>query len=214
MSSTRRGPRLGGPSDCYATPAWCVHRLLEAWQPRPGPILEPGAGDGALIRAASQVLGKREWFAVEALETCELKLADLEMPGCWIGDFLRMQPPALWQEATTCLGNPPYSAAEAFIRRCFQVAPLADVCMLLRLNFLGSARRVPLFRGWGTPDVFVLPNRPSFKNGSTDSCEYAWMLWTRARYFNGSMINTGVVRILGRSSAEERAVKSRGRKAA
>lgn len=52
--------------------------------------------------------------------------------------------------------------------------------MLLRLNFLGSQRRAAWLRAW-TPDVYVLPRRPSFTGRGTDSCEYAWCVWHEDR---------------------------------
>lgn len=51
------------------------------------------------------------------------------------------------------------------------------VCMLLRVNFLGSQKRAAWMRA-NTPSVYVLPKRPSFKSdGKTDATEYAWFLW-------------------------------------
>jgi hypothetical protein len=49
-----------------------------------------------------------------------------------------------------------------------------------------------------TPDVYVLPNRPSFTGGSTDSIEYAWFVWrTRAA-------RSGTIRVLAETGREER----------
>jgi hypothetical protein len=48
--------------------------------------------------------------------------------------------------------------------------------MLLRLNFLGSSVRAQFMRSH-TPDVYVLPNRPSFTGNGTDSIEYTWFVW-------------------------------------
>ena len=51
--------------------------------------------------------------------------------------------------------------------------------MLLRLNYLGSANRHS-FMSQHAPDLYVLPNRPSFKaNGATDSIDYAWFVWDK-----------------------------------
>lgn len=30
-----------------------------------------------------------------------------------------------------------------------------------------------------TPDIYVLPNRPSFSGKGTDSIEYAWFVWRK-----------------------------------
>jgi hypothetical protein len=29
------------------------------------------------------------------------------------------------------------------------------------------------------PDIYVIPNRPSFTGGKTDSIEYAWFVWSK-----------------------------------
>jgi hypothetical protein len=67
-------------------------------------------------------------------------------------------------------------------RRC--VNPDHIVVALLRLNWPARAPgkhpdRYELIRKF-TPDVYVLPNRPSFSNGGTDATEYAWMVWNRS----------------------------------
>ena len=50
--------------------------------------------------------------------------------------------------------------------------------MLLRLNFLGSQERSDYLREH-MPDIYVIPNRPSFTGGKTDSIEYAWFVWSK-----------------------------------
>jgi hypothetical protein len=72
------------------------------------------------------------------------------------------------------LTNPPYSRAFEFLEKALSEAP--HVAMLLRLNFLGSEKRAKFFQRT-PPDIYVLPNRPSFARGHTDSCEYGWFVW-------------------------------------
>jgi hypothetical protein len=70
------------------------------------------------------------------------------------------------------------------------------VIMLLRLNFLASEERSE-FMQRTRPDVYVLPNRPSFVlAGKTDSIEYAWFHWHKN--------STGIVRVLPTTPIEER----------
>jgi len=66
MSATGRG-RERDEHDFYETPAWCVHRLLEAVPQLPGGAwLEPCAGKGAIIRAVNEVRKDPiHWTAVE-----------------------------------------------------------------------------------------------------------------------------------------------------
>ena len=51
MSATNRGA-VRNEHDFYPTPAWCVHRLLEAVPLPAGRWLEPCVGDGAKIGRA------------------------------------------------------------------------------------------------------------------------------------------------------------------
>lgn len=176
MSSTGRGPRLGGPDDFYVTPTWAVSRLLDRWTPRKGWLLEPAAGTGAIIQAVNARLGDQTWMAVECRATAapECQAAGANPV---IADFLTWEPePHATTAVTTVITNPPFALCEEFIRRADQVFPDADIVFLVRLGFLASEGRVKLWRDVGCPDVFVLPNRPSFvESGATDSADYCWI---------------------------------------
>lgn len=207
MSATGRGgERIA--SDNYPTPAWCVHRLLEVC---PLPLaslgvrrwLEPCAGDGAIMRAVDTFLRPEDrpsWTAVEirpeAAELIPARDGDL----VHVGDFLRDAPPS--GPFITIITNPPYSLAMEFIQRSFDLAPGAFIVMLLRVNFAASAARSTFMREF-PPDVYVLPNRPSFTNGGTDATEYAWFVWPPIR-----RRTHGSFRVLATTSKEERGVRS------
>lgn len=171
MSATNRGSKRS-PGDFYVTRAYCVHYLLDNVELPSGRWLEPGAGDGAIIKAARQhhsTVNVR-WTAVEKytrrLER-ELEPSDILVRG----DFLTFDFGSLrWHVA---LGNPPFSLATQFIDRSLQLAP--RVLFLLRLNFLGSKKRREFFERVGIPDVYVIVPRPSFRRSGSDATEYAWM---------------------------------------
>jgi hypothetical protein len=174
-----RSPRV--ENDFYPTPGWCVRRLLEAFDPlsewvaseqaQPTPPLrwlEPGVGDGAIVRAVNEFYIERdggvsiEWQGWPGL----FCVSDLDAPDL---------PARLGGPFSVAIGNPPYNKAAAFID--FARKHAETVVMLLRLNFLGSDKRAAFMRQY-PPDVYVLPNRPSFVNeGRTDSTEYAWFVW-------------------------------------
>ncbi len=84
------------------------------------------------------------------------------------------QKPLHGRRFDVALGNPPFSLAQEFVEESMRVAD--TVVMLLRLNFIGSAGR-SAFMQKHTPDVYVLPDRPSFDGRGTDSIEYAWFVW-------------------------------------
>jgi hypothetical protein len=168
MSATNRG-RTRAAHDEYATPPWPVHRLLEAVSLPSGRWLEPSAGRGAIIRAVRQVRNDVCWIACERQERHEGRLQALA-PLVHDGDFLELSPGRF----DVVIGNPPYDQALDFVTRALPLAPV--VVFLLRLNWLASAARNALMRSHA-PDVYVLPDRPSFRGGGSDSTEYAWFVW-------------------------------------
>jgi hypothetical protein len=70
--------------------------------------------------------------------------------------------------------NPPYNRSLDFVETSMHWAPI--VVMLLRLDWLTSQKRNAFIQEH-LPDVYVLPNRPSFTNQGTDSTGYAWFVW-------------------------------------
>lgn len=171
--------------DFYETPAPCIEALLRGC-PLPGGLwLEPTAGSGA---TAGEVLRHRtdvDWHLVES-RTEEMhcgggllsRMLRDDFPAervssVQIRDFLTMPAPA--QRYDVALGNPPFNLALEVIQHALTMSDV--VCMLLRVNFLGSQKRAAWMRA-NTPSVYVLPKRPSFKSdGKTDATEYAWFLW-------------------------------------
>lgn len=98
------------------------------------------------------------------------------------------------------LTNPPYVLAEQFVRRARRWCPNAELMFLLRLGFLVSKERAKFYAEMGTPDIYVLPNRPSFTgDGKTDGADYAWFHWKA-----GEHNEIGRVYILGLTSKEGR----------
>ena len=166
-----------------------MHRLREVWQPRAGTICEPAVGDGAIVAGFDAL--DTGWLVYDIRATCFTNRWMIEP--C---DFLSLNDvdPAVSSVCT----NPPYSLAEDFVRHSRKLYLNADLVFLLRLGFLASAGRLPLWRDIGAPDVNVLPNRPSFTGNGTDSADYAWFIWPPGKR------NEGAMRILAETPAEER----------
>jgi hypothetical protein len=182
MSATNRGARGGGGSDYFPTPAWVTLRLLEhAVLPKARLWLEPSAGEGHIIRAANSARPDLLWAAYELRKECGPPLRATGA-AVQIGDFLTANPDA-GPTYDVALGNPPFSLAQEFVEQGLRCA--YEVTYLLRLSFLESQKRQSFFRRVGVPDVFVLPERPSFTGEGTDSCAYAWMRWKRGRAQEG-----------------------------
>lgn len=180
MSSTKRGTKRN-TFDTYLTPPWIVRRLLEVYTPPGLHWFDPCAGEGAIIRTVQQGVPNVRWTANEIRSTCHPKLLSV-LPEAQVvtGDFLQFESkhfyPLLLPELRfdVILTNPPFLYAQEFIELSCQWAK--TVAMLLRLNFLGSLKRNAWLKEH-TPDIYVIPDRPSFDGDSADSVVYAWFVW-------------------------------------
>ena len=146
---------------------------------------EPPIGDGAIIRSlepfASLHGGRIMFHGYDIRPECR------PCPNCIhviTRDFLTADPMGHFDLAIT---NPPYSLALEFVQHSLRwIHEHGRVCMLLRLAFLEGQERGKWVREH-MPDVFVLPKRPAFINGKTDSCAYAWMIWHKHERREGAV---------------------------
>lgn len=168
VSATGRGA-VRRAHDAYATPPWCVRRLLEAVALPRGLWVEPSAGDGGMVVLmrphADRIL------AMELRRACRAPLVTAGADEVWIGNALHRD----WPDAAVYLLNPPYRSTDAFVRRA--VAHGDHALALLRLGWLAARPRA----NWLTdhmPDVWLMTERPSFDGtGKRDASAYAWMHW-------------------------------------
>lgn len=157
MSATFRGAERQ-PNDFYATPLSALEPLLFFINFLPSPIWEPAQGDGRLVECL-----RKNGFAADG--------DDLQNGY----DFLKDD-----KNRAVILTNPPFSLAQEF---CDHAIKHADhVFMLLRLNFLGSQKRLVWWKRNNLGALFVLSQRPKFsknKKGKlgSDATEYAWFYW-------------------------------------
>lgn len=156
--------------DWYATPEWVTARFLAAWGrtiTHPDNILEPAAGDGALLDPL-----RRTWGSHTRIDAFDL---NPQHPAVVQRDFWFDDGPERYDLVIT---NPPYAHAEAFVQ--YGLSKLNDgghLALLLRLGFLGSQERAPLWRRSMCESIYVLSERPSFKRNTTDFSEYMWAVW-------------------------------------
>lgn len=170
MSSTNRGATRD-PHDYYRTPAWCTRAIVERLT-SPRNVVDVGCGDGAIMGALPHA-AHREIIGVEvqahlasqAREATgnEVLEADYLAPGL----ELPFRPDLV-------IGNPPYAQAMAFVKRSLEFDCM--VVMLLRLAWTASQKR-NAFHLANPCDLYILPRRPSFTGGGTDSADYAWFVW-------------------------------------
>jgi hypothetical protein len=199
VSATNRGsPRMR--FDWYRSPAWTLLRLLDKLAlPGAGArYVEPGAGDGILIRALDTWRERRRLQPVswDAYEIDEQHRPILETTGArvHIRDFFSAHVPAALFDVA--LGNPSYELAESVYRHCRSLAK--QVALLLPLDFLGSAERQAMFVA-DMPNIYVLPQRPTYivshkihTDGTTstttsDAQVYCWAHWPEHRQPEGKV---------------------------
>jgi hypothetical protein len=162
-------PSVRAESDFYETPAWCTRLLLDQL-PAPDVILDPCAGNGAVLRVAES----------RGFPTCgvEINEARAEVSQATHVDFLLDD--YEWRQFGPfwVVTNPPYSLAFEFVQKCLSIGAIG-VAMLLPINWLASRKRHALLSKH-TPAIWVLPQRPAFVNNKTAACDYAWFVWSES----------------------------------
>jgi len=169
---------MRSPLDFYETPKEAVDALFDNIDiSNVHSILDPAAGSGALIRGIENCV-------VTAVDIDNRHGASLEKitPNVWLGDFLETNPKALGYHSIV-LANPPYYLAEEFVKHSMLFCD--NGYFLLRLNFLGSAKRKKWLK-MTRPNIKVLSKRPSFTgDGRTDGTEYAWFHFSNSSRWKG-----------------------------
>ena len=161
--------------DCYDTPYSMTGALLDHMEiPRGADILEPAAGNGAIV----DVLSKRH----KNITAYDI---DPQAVGAQ-RDF--------FDEKTSydyIITNPPYRQADAFVKHGKGLMGV-QMALLLRTNFLSGQKR---FRDGGIydelSDILIFTRMsdlraPLREDGKypTAGIVYAWMIWTK--YFTGA----------------------------
>lgn len=186
MSRTTK-PRVPR-EDFFESPRWVVQAIYPHL-PATSEVLDPCAGRGAILaeigRAA--LLESPQCSGEISLNGLEINLERAsEAVGGSVGrGYVEIQQgdalALTWNRPPLVVMNPPYSQAEAFVRKALsEVARGGSVFALLRLGFLASAKRRSFHRQHPC-DVYVLSRRPSFTGGGTDASDYAWFCWGPSR---------------------------------
>lgn len=171
MAQRHDSAKTDPDADFYPTPPWAIRALMEYAPPFNGTkfttCLEPACGDGTMSRTLS------EYFD-------EVKSCDLHDRGYGTQqDFLTMPTHIKYDWVIT---NPPFSLAEQFILKAFEVSTVG-VAMFARTQLLeGKGRYQRLYSP--RPPTYVMPfveRVPIFKrvlkpNAST-ATSYSWFVW-------------------------------------
>ena len=162
----KRFADLDGP-DFFPTPAWATHALIEN-ETFQGVIWESACGNGAMSDVLEQT-GAR-------VESSDLYNRGYGEAGV---DFLS---PA--RRAANIVTNPPYNAAEGFVRSGLANAD-RKFALLLRLAFLeGANRQRTIFTEAPPARVWVFSERITFYPAGavqkgTGTTAYAWFVWDK-----------------------------------
>lgn len=169
--------------DRYYTPAHVARRCVRLLDLAPGStVLEPHVGSGAWVHALRELVPDVRIIGIDVDPSADgLRLVDRAI----VADFLVDDS---WKsDLTSCpidavVGNPPYSDAEAHVRRAFEFAD--TTAYVLRATFLESRRRIPLLRDHPPARVFRFAERIRFLERGRpmrggDSCGHALVTWKR-----------------------------------
>lgn len=178
MSATGRGA-VRRDADFYATPLETVYSFLDVYDgiKSSDSILEPSAGDGAIIKALRNRGYDNHIDAIELREEERYNLIGYA-DRVGIGDFLKMEGLSGYD---VVIGNPPYSEALEFIKKSLEIIrPGGRVIMLLRTNFLESKTRFQFWKDNPLSGIYCLSKRPSFTGKGTDATSYSWFVWEKS----------------------------------
>ncbi len=161
------------PADLYPTPTDCTYSLLphiEDILPSGSRVWEPACAEGQMVRALRE-------FGYKVMST---DLRPDVTGGTGGVDFLGEDTPFHRQTYDAVITNPPFKAADPFIRRALQVAPV--VCMLLKAQYWNTGNRKALFRETKPLRELNLTWRPAFleaERGKSPLMDCLWMVWQR-----------------------------------
>ncbi len=164
--TTKRFADLSGP-DFFPTPSWATFALVDN-ERFVGEVWESACGNGAMSKV---------------LETSarSVKSSDLYERGYGESgvDFLQAD-----RSADNIVTNPPYNAAEGFVRSGVRLAR-RKFALLLRLAFLEGANRAnTIFADCPPSRVWVFSERITFYPAGavqqgTGTTAYAWFVWDK-----------------------------------
>lgn len=177
MSAANRGGERRA-YDFYATPPETIRAFLNSYEgiASSDRILEPSAGNGAIIRALREHGYTNRIDAVE-LRADERPALESLADNVTIGSFFDYDPEVGYD---VIIGNPPFSLALEFISKSLELLnPGGALIFLLRTSFLESTKRFEWWQQHPLSGLYTLHKRPSFTGKGTDATSYSWFVWER-----------------------------------
>lgn len=164
--TAKRFADLNGP-DFFPTPAWATFALIDN-ERFDGDIWECACGNGAMSRVLEQTSS-----TVYSSDLYDRGYGDAGI------DFLKSN-----RKAANIVTNPPFNAAEGFVRSGVEAAK-EKFALLLRLAFLeGANRQRTIFTECPPSRVWVFSERITFYpegavQKGTGTTAYAWFVWDK-----------------------------------
>lgn len=163
--------------DDFPTPPWATRLFLRE-------VLEPRFGSLAGLTAWEPACNRGYMARPMAESFARVHTSDIADYG-WLGqervaDFLTGEPVA--EPVDWIITNPPFVAAEAFVRRCADLAPRVGFAIIARLGWMETDDRFDLFEAMRPALIAPCTQRvPMFRGrydpqGSTATA-YAWFVW-------------------------------------
>lgn len=157
--------------DFYPTPPHAIEDLLRV-ETFEGPIWEPACGDGAISRVLDAA-----GHQVVSSDLIDRGYGEVGI------DFLLEQV----SRAPNVVTNPPFQLATPFVRHSLALTT-GKVAMFLKLAFLETQERRPLFDTTPLARVWVFSKRVAFLPGKGDQLgkrgggmmAFAWFVWDHA----------------------------------
>jgi hypothetical protein len=189
---TQKKTKPRSENDFYPTPYRLARAICDKFiVQEPDFVLDPGMGDGVFGLALRDSCREKYGF-IDTEEHPEFGIDGIDIVrrpmtgnGAWIysneyiQNYLTFDAPIQYD---LVIGNPPYSLAEQFVRKSFQVtSKKGTIIFLLKLAFLESKTRCRgLFKELPPTEVNVLAGRPSFDgSGRTNDYAFAVFVWDK-----------------------------------
>lgn len=163
----------------FYTPEYVIQALLNHHKLN-APILEPAVGKRAIadmIENDLNIYVETNDIDPDARANTHLNFLETDFKVSFLENY------------KTIITNPPFSKAQEFVEHALEIINRGgDVIMLLRINFLGSAKRIPFWRINQPYKIIIVTPRPSFTKKGVDNCEYAWFIWRDGYHENKTIL--------------------------
>lgn len=171
-------------ADFWPTPAYITEALLATAPPPKGLVLEPAAGNGAIVKVLRQY--GHDCYAIELREE---ERAGLEgLCPTTIGDWIELSRDfdslyrVMGHWPRSIITNPPFSIMLEYAKACIALSALTEyIALLLPTAFLHSQERRSFNFIHRPTGLRPIARRPSFGGGGTSPYDVTWFIWERGK---------------------------------